>query len=163
MFCSPASHMTNRSDKDLYRFLEANVASYMTRKVKTVGRDVTMRELEELFERDDYNAFPVEEDSHVVGIVTKYDFLKCFAFHPSHMLPRCDDLMNKTVGDVMSPDFIYVHGEIKLTRVLQLMVDHQTRSIPVVDDNRKLLGIISREDIMRALADCTRPLKQPST
>ena len=72
------------------------------------------------------------------------------------MVPHYDELMNRTVGDVMSPDFIYVHPEIKLTRVLQLMVDHQTRSIPVVDNDRKLMGIISREDVMHALADCTR-------
>jgi CBS domain-containing protein len=132
----------------------------MTRPVKTVTRDMTMRELEDLFELDDYNAFPVVEDSHVIGIVTKYDFLKCFAFHPSHMIPHYEDLMKRIVGDVMTPDFIYVHGEIKLTRVLQLMIDHQTRSIPVVDGDRKLTGIISREDIMRALMQCTRPVSQ---
>jgi CBS domain-containing protein len=134
----------------------------MTRTVKTVSRDMTMRELEDLFELDDYNAFPVVEDSQVIGLVTKYDFLKCFAFHPSHMIPHYEDLMNRIVGDVMTPDFIYVHGEIKLTRVLQLMIDHQTRSIPVVDGDRKLTGIISREDIMKALMKCTRPIPQQS-
>jgi CBS domain-containing protein len=134
----------------------------MTRTVKTVSRDMTMRELEDLFELDDYNAFPVVEDSQVIGLVTKYDFLKCFAFHPSHMIPHYEDLMKRIVGDVMTPDFIYVHGEIKLTRVLQLMIDHQTRSIPVVDGDRKLTGIISREDIMKALMKCTRPIPQQS-
>ena len=53
----------------------------MTRTVKSVRRDMTMRELQELFNRDDYNAYPVEEDGQVIGLVTKYDFLKCFAFH----------------------------------------------------------------------------------
>jgi CBS domain-containing protein len=78
------------------------------------------------------------------------------------MIPHYDDLMKRTVGDVMTPEFIYVHGEIKLTRVLQLMIDHQTRSIPVVDGDRKLTGIISREDIMKALMKCTRPIPQQS-
>lgn len=140
----------------MYKFLEANVSGYMTRNVKTVTRDVTMRELQRLFEQDDYNAFPVVDDSHAIGLVTKYDFLKCFAFKPVSMVPRYDDLMNRIVGDVMTPDFIYVHPEVKLTRVLQLMVDHQTRSVPVVNSDRRLLEIISREDIMRALADCTQ-------
>ena len=116
-------------------------------KLGYVGAEQTMKNL---------TAYPVEEDGQVVGLVTKYDFLKCFAFAPVHMVPHYDELMNRTVGDVMSPDFIYVHPEIKLTRVLQLMVDHQTRSIPVVDNDRKLLGIISREDVMHALKDCTR-------
>jgi CBS domain-containing protein len=140
----------------LYKFLEATVADHMTRSVKAVSRDLTMRELEDLFERDDYNAYPVEEDSRVIGLVTKYDFLKCFAFHPTQMLPHYDDLMKRTIGDVMTPDFIYVHADTKLTRVLQLMVDHQTRSIPVIDADRKLIGIISREDIIRAVASFTK-------
>ena len=140
----------------MYKFLEANVAGYMTTAVRSVARELSMRELQRLFERDDYNAYPVVENAHVIGLVTKYDFLKCFAFQPNHMVPRYDDLMDRMVADVMTPDFIYVHSEIKLTRVLQLMIDHQMRSIPVIDVDRKLNGIISREDIMRALVECTR-------
>jgi CBS domain-containing protein len=140
----------------LYRFLETHVAEYMTASVDTVTRDITMRELQARFERDDYNAYPVVENQHVVGLVTKFDFLECFAFQPSHMVPRYADLMNRTVADVMTPDFIYVHRDTRLTRVLQLMVEHHMRSIPVIDGARKLAGIVSREDIMRALADCTR-------
>ncbi|MBI5129457.1 MAG: CBS domain-containing protein [Rhodopseudomonas palustris] len=140
----------------MYKFLEATVADHMTRSVKSVSREITMRELEDQFERDDYNAYPVVEEARVVGLVTKYDFLNCFAFHPTQMLPHYDDLMNRTVGDIMTPDFIYVHADTKLTRVLQLMVEHQTRSIPVLDADRKLEGIISREDVIKALASFTK-------
>jgi CBS domain-containing protein len=38
-----------------------------------------------------------------------------------------------------------------LTRVLQLMVSLKTRSFPVIDADGQLEGIISREDVMRAL------------
>ena len=34
----------------------------MTRDAKTVSRDLTLRELEDLFEKDDFNAYPVEEE-----------------------------------------------------------------------------------------------------
>lgn len=125
----------------------------MTRKVKTVTRDVTMRELGVMFAADDFNAYPVVENSHVLGLVTKFDYLNCFAFTPARMVPQYDDLMNRTVTDVMKPEFIYVNGETKLTRVLQLMVEHRVRSIPVIE-NDKLAGIISREDVMRALKRC---------
>jgi len=140
----------------LYKFLEATVADHMTRAVKSVSRELTMRELEDKFEHDDFNAYPVVEDQRVIGMVTKYDFLSCFAFHPTQMLPHYDDLMNRTVGDIMSGDFLYVHSDTKLTRVLQLMVEHQTRSIPVLDADRKLDGIISREDVIKALATFTK-------
>ena len=132
-------------------FLEQVVADYMTRDVKTVARSVTLRELGDLFEKDDFNAYPVEENAQIMGMVSKFDHLSCFVFTPAHMMPRYDDLMKRTVADIMTAEFIYVGTETRLTRVLQLMVDHRIRSMPVIDNDQRLAGIISREDVMRAL------------
>jgi CBS domain-containing protein len=140
----------------VYGFLEATVAGYMTRAVKTVTREVTVRELGDMFERDDFNSYPVEEDAQVIGLVTKFDLLKCFAFTPAQMVPRYDDLMNRTVGDVMTPEFIYVAADTKLTRVLQLMVEHRIRSIPAIEGDHRLVGMISRKDVLKALESCSR-------
>ncbi len=124
----------------------------MTRTVKTVTRDTTMRELQRMFDDGDFNAFPVCENGNTVGLVSKFDFLKCFAFTPARMVPGYDELMARTVADVMTPEFIYVDATTKLTRVLQLMVDHRMKSIPVLSADQRLVGIIAREDTMRALA-----------
>ena len=140
----------------MYRFLEQTTDGYMTRNVKTVVRDLNMLELSEMFERDDFNGYPVEEDGQVVGIVTKFDILKCFAFTPSQMLPRYHELMGRKVGDVMTPEFIYVSPDTKLTRVLQIMVEHRIRSIIVLDGAQKLVGIIAREDVIAALKAAAR-------
>jgi CBS domain-containing protein len=139
----------------LYKFLEQTVAGYMTRAAKTVTRERTVRDLSEMFERDDFNSYPVVEDGQVVGIVTKFDLLKNFIFTPSQMIPPYDQLMSRTVGDVMTSEFIYVRTDTKLTRVLQLMVDHRIRSVPAIDDERRLAGIIARRDVLKALADCS--------
>ncbi len=135
----------------MYKFLEQATDGYMTRDVKTVARDLTMFELSEMFERDDFNTYPVVEDGQVVGIVTKFDILKCFAFTPTQMVPRYTDLMQRKVGDVMTPEFIYVRPDTRLTRVLQLMVEHRIRSILVLDSAHQLVGIIAREDVIAAL------------
>ena len=137
----------------MYRFLEQTAGHYMTRTVTTVSRDLTIREVSEMFERDDFNGYPVQEDSQVVGIVTKFDLLRCFAFTPNQILPRYAELMNRTVGDVMTSDFIYVRPETRLTRVLQLMVEHSLRSVPVIDGDERLAGMVAREDILKALAE----------
>jgi CBS domain-containing protein len=63
--------------------------------------------------------------------------------------------MKRTVTDIMTPEFIYVGTDTRLTRVLQLMVDHRIRSMPVIDGDQRLAGIVSREDVMRALRRCT--------
>nr|WP_249815653.1 MULTISPECIES: CBS domain-containing protein [unclassified Bradyrhizobium] len=128
----------------------------MTRNVRTVKRDLDMLQLGEMFEQDDFNSYPVEDDEQVVGIVTKFDILKCFAFTPNQMLPRYRDLMSRKVGDVMTPEFIYVSPDTKLTRVLQIMVEHRIRSIIVLDGAQKLVGIIAREDVIAALKATAR-------
>ena len=137
----------------MYKFLEQTTDGHMTRNVKTVSRDLNMLELSEMFERDDFNSYPVEEDGQVVGIVTKFDILKCFAFTPSQMVPRYQDLMNRKVADVMTPEFIYVSPDTRLTRVLQIMVEHRIRSIIVLDSAQKLVGIVAREDVIAALKE----------
>ena len=139
----------------MYKFLEQTVAGYMTRAAKTVTRERTVRDLSEMFERDDFNSYPVVEDGQVVGIVTKFDLLKNFIFTPSQMIPPYEQIMSRTVGDVMTSEFIYVRTDTKLTRVLQLMVDHRIRSVPAIDDERRLAGIIARRDVLKALADCS--------
>jgi CBS domain-containing protein len=140
----------------LYKFLEQVTADAMTRNAKTVSRRLTLRELGDLFEKKDFNSFPVEENSQVVGLVSKFDYLANFIFTPAHMVPRYDDLMKRSVADIMTPEFIYVRKETKLTRVLQLMVDHRLRSMPVIEGDQRLAGMISREDVMRALQHCAR-------
>ena len=140
----------------MYKFLEQVTADVMTRNAKTVARQVTLRELGDLFEKDDFNAYPVEESSQIVGLVSKFDVLACFVFTPAHMVPRYDDLMKQTVADIMTPDFIYARVDTRLTRVLQLMVEHHIRSMPVIEDHQRLAGMISREDVMRALQRCVR-------
>ena len=143
----------------MYKFLQQTVSDYMTRSVKTVTRGCSVRELNDMIERDDFNTYPVEEDGQIAAVVTKFDVLRCFAFTPSHMVPRYDDLMNRTVADIMTTAFIYVGADTRLTRVLQLMVEHKIRSIPVIDNDHRLVGIIAREDILRALAACAEGVK----
>jgi len=140
----------------MHRFLEATAGQYMTRTVKTVERETTMRELERMFEADEFNCYPVRDGDDIVGIVSQFDLLKCFAFNPGRMVPAYDDLLSRMVADVMTPEFIYVDPETKLSRVLQLMTDHRTKSIPVLDAEQRLVGIIARTDIMRALASSAR-------
>jgi CBS domain-containing protein len=127
----------------------------MTRAVKTVIPSVTMRELGALFEKHDFNAFPVVEDGKMLGIVTKFDFLRTFAFTASQMVPRYDELMARQVAGVMTDAVVHVEPTAPLTRVLQLMVNFKTRSFPVLGPERSLEGIIAREDVMRALREAT--------
>jgi CBS domain-containing protein len=122
----------------MYRFLECTADQYMTRGVITVTRQVTLRDLERLFEKHDFNSFPVVEEGKMLGIVTKFDFLKAFAFTTGQMVPHYDELMNR-------------------------QVEMMTRSFPVIGPRRELLGMISREDVMRALREATSGADRPAS
>jgi CBS domain-containing protein len=84
----------------MYRFLEGTADQYMTRAVTTVTRQTTMRELEALFEKHDFNSFPVAEDGKMLGLVTKFDFLRAFAFTTDQMMPHYDELMRRPVAEM---------------------------------------------------------------
>jgi CBS domain-containing protein len=140
----------------MYRFLQCTAGEYMTRDVTTVTRDVTLRDLEALFEKHDFNSFPVVEEGKMLGIVTKFDFLRAFAFTTGQMVPHYDDLMKRAVAEVMTEAVVHVEPTAPLTRVLQLMVSLKARSFPVIGPERQLVGMISREDVMRALRETTQ-------
>jgi CBS-domain-containing membrane protein len=82
----------------MYRFLACTVSQYMTRTVKTVTRQTTMRELEALFEKHDFNSFPVLEEGKMLGNVSKFDFLHTFAFTSNQIVPHYDELMGAGSG-----------------------------------------------------------------
>jgi CBS domain-containing protein len=85
--------MSNNSGGARYRFLECTASQYMTSSVQTVTRQVTLHDLEALFEKHDFNAFPVVEAGKVLGIVTKFDFLHAFAFTTRQIVRHFDELM----------------------------------------------------------------------
>ena len=132
----------------------------MTRAVTTVTRRTTMRELEVLFEKHDFNSFPVMEEGKVLGIVTKFDFLRAFAFTTGQMVPHYDELMRRPVAEMMTDAVVHVESTAPLTHVLQLMVSLKSRSFPVIGPDHQLAGIISREDVMRALKEATQGVRQ---
>ena len=140
----------------MYRFLEATATQYMTCAVTTVARQTTMRELEALFEKHDFNSFPVVEEGRILGIVTKFDFLRTFAFTTGQMVPHYDELMRRPVAEVMTEAIVHVEPATPLTQVLRLMVNLKSRSLPVFGPDRQLVGMISREDVIRALKEATQ-------
>jgi CBS domain-containing protein len=140
----------------MHRFLEARVADYMTRAVVTVTPDTPLRDLEQRFAEHDFNGFPVLDADGLSGVVTKFDILKVFAFTPDTVLPRYDELSRLTAGQIMTRSLITFSPEAPLTRVLQTLVEYRVKSFPVVEAGR-LVGVIAREDVVRALRAACGP------
>jgi CBS-domain-containing membrane protein len=142
----------------MYEFLQETVANNMTRTVRRVTPKTTVGELYRLFAADDFDAYPVVSDDTLVGVVSKLDALKVFAFAKDQILPHYRDGMGTTVDEIMTTEVVAVEPDTHLQRVLQLMVEHRLKSLPVIDNWRNLVGIIAREDVMQAMTRC---MKQP--
>ena len=102
----------------------------------------------------------------MLGIVTKFDFLRAFAFTTSQIVPHFDELMRRTVADVMTEAVVHVEPAAPLTRVLQLMVGLKSRSFPVIGSDGQLVGMISaRRCYARPQGDNTgrSPLAKPKS
>ena len=146
----------------MYEFLQETVGDNMTRAVRSVAPETTVGDLYRLFAADNFEAYPVVRDDLLVGVVSKLDALKVFSLGEDQILPHFGDGMASTVDAIMSSDVIAVDPETNLQRVLELLVRHRVKSLPVIDAQRKLVGIIAREDVMRAMQRSTlRP--QPSS
>jgi CBS domain-containing protein len=145
----------------MYEFLQETVADNMTRNVRSVSPEMTVGDLYRLFAANDYDAYPVVRNDTLVGLVSKLDALKVFAFARDQILPHFVDGMGTTVDEIMTSEVIAVEPETRLQRVLQLMVEHRLKSLPVIDKWRNLVGIIAREDVMQAMARCMRQPDPP--
>jgi CBS-domain-containing membrane protein len=141
-------------------FLDETVQQNMTRPARTVAPETTLGDLLRLFTADKTDAYPVERDGRLIGIVSKADVLKAFARGQAGMLPCYDDVIGTTTGEIMSHQVMTVDAETRLQRVLHLMEKYRFKSLPVVDAGSRLLGMIAREDVIQALARCDR--RRPS-
>ena len=136
----------------MYEFLEFRTLDVMTREVHTVTPDTKLGRVEEIFDEHEWNGLPVvDEDGKLVGLVTALDLLAAFEFHEDYTFPPYEAIMDRPVWTVMSRDIGTVRPRTPLTRVLHKLVDTGRKSLPVVDDDRRVVGIVAREDVLRGL------------
>jgi CBS domain-containing protein len=137
------------------RVEERTVREVMTARPVTVGPGTSVAELKALFERHDFNAFPVVNQGGVLcGIVTKLDFLRMFRPARRRWLPDLRAVWAERVEDIMCGAIIAVDPEDRIGAATDLMVEARLRSLPVVERSPggpTLVGMVSRGDLLRCL------------
>ena len=99
----------------------------------------------------------VEEDSRIVGVVGEADLVREALPHDprAHMIPPAEDprpARPHTVGEVMNRHPVAVHGDTDLSDAVELMTSTAVKSLPVVDGRRRVVGMVSRRDVVHLLA-----------
>ncbi len=116
------------------------VADVMTRDVITATEDEDLEEVARRMITAEVNHIPVvDEKGRVVGIVTSWDMAAAIAEG------------KKELSDVMTRDVITIEPEASVEEAAKKMDEHNISCLPVVEDDNKLVGIITRGDITEAL------------
>jgi len=103
----------------------------------------------QLMKSEDVGVIPViddEETKTVLGIVTDRDLAL-------RVIAESLDVRNTMVKDVMTTGAFSCAPDDALQKALDSMEEHQVRRIPVVDTNKKILGIIAQADVATRLAE----------
>lgn len=116
------------------------VSDIMSAQVRTIGPDMTLRELKELMFREKHRGYPVMSGDEMLGIVTLTDLQSV----PDEQLDHI------TVEKVMARKLYVIAPVEEASTAMKMMNDMQIRRLPVMDNGR-LVGIVSREDLVRAL------------
>ena len=116
------------------------VSDIMSAQVRTIGPDMTLRELKELMFREKHRGYPVMSGDEMLGIVTLTDLQNV----PDEQLDHI------TVEKVMARKLYVIAPVEEASTAMKMMNDMQIRRLPVMDNGR-LVGIVSREDLVRAL------------
>jgi CBS domain-containing protein len=111
----------------------------MTRDVRMVRPDQTIREAAHLMAELDIGALPVEDSDRLVGMITDRD-IAVRAVAEGHGA----DTM---VRDVMTAEVKYCFDDQSVEEVTRNMGEQRLRRLPVVDRNKRLVGILSLGDL----------------
>ena len=129
--------------------VELKVSDYMTRKVFTLSPENTVEDAIKLIEETGHDGFPViDENNVVVGYVSSRDLLK-------------KDPKTK-IKEVMSKKLCVAREHMKLRDAARIMFRTGHSKLPVIDENGRLVGIITNTDVIRSQIERVDPTKVES-
>ena len=139
------------------------VHEIMTAHARCVGPENTLVEAAGLMRELDVGALPVCEDDRLAGMVTDRDITL-------RGVAGGRDPNTTPIRDVMSPGIVYIFADQEVEEVARLMEERQIRRVPVLNREKRLVGIVSLGDIAissnpafsgMALRDVSEP-REPS-
>lgn len=120
------------------------VKDYMSKNVITVSPDKNLEEVMMLMRRSHHDGFPVVDGDKIVGIITTRDI----------MLKK-----GSKVKDVMTKKVVVTFPYANITDVARVMFRKGLSKLPVINEKKELIGIITNTDILRSHIERATPSK----
>jgi len=127
-----------------------HVEQIMSHNVITVNDSHTISECYELMKEHTIQQLPILADNqlHLKGIITRHDILKYLV----NDVENTEESFKKTINNISSKKIITTDPISDIRRVSQVMIDFNLNAIPVVNIDDVLVGIVSRNDVIKAVA-----------
>ncbi|MBK9256999.1 MAG: CBS domain-containing protein [Saprospiraceae bacterium] len=116
------------------------VRKIMTKDPVVAGKDQSIDEISDLIMESGWQQMPVVEDGKLIGMITAYDLWKAI---------RRGDGTKKTVKDVMTTKIVRITPLDKVGTAAELFADKRFKTIPVVNLNNELKGVVTAFDVIR--------------
>ena len=116
------------------------VHDVMTDSPRCVTPDTSVSDAAVLMETEDVGSLPILDGDQLAGVVTDRDIV-------IRAIAKGKDPRGMAVRDVASRELVTVQADDDLMDALQLMATRQVRRLPVVDENNRLVGILSQADV----------------
>jgi len=137
--------------------ISATVRNIMTTSVVAVRQDASFKEMAAMLRSRRISAFPVIDDAgRVVGVVSEGDLLVKEAVNADgtsllaalRHVREDDKVAGITAGDLMTAPAVTVGPDAPVEQAARLMYDRRVKRLPVVNTAGRLVGIISRVDVL---------------
>lgn len=136
------------------------VSEIMSTDVQVIGPQETLRSAARLMQELDVGALPVCDGERLLGMLTDRDITVRGVAEGLKPDESC-------VGDVMSAEVLYATEDQSAEDALQMMGQQQVRRLPVVDNERHLVGVVSLGDFALRqdghIDEAVRDISQPTT
>ncbi len=120
----------------------------MSYPVSTVSMEMGILEAQRHFQQWGFRQMPVMSAEHrIVGMLSVEDLLQFIIIDDG----KVQYVGGKRVADAMSPGVITADPVSDIRRIAQVMLEYHLHSVPIADDQDKLIGIVARSDILRAV------------
>jgi len=116
------------------------ISEVMTRDVRIASPHDTLQSAAQVMDREDFGSLPVGENDRLVGMLTDRDIT-------IRAVARGLTPQECTVREVMSSDVKYVYDDESVKDVARVMADLHVRRLPVLNRDKRLVGIVSLGDL----------------
>jgi CBS domain-containing protein len=149
-----AGHKGSGTRREHHGRWHSRVRDVMTTSVVTVDRITPYKEIARLLAEHQISGMPVlTMGHHVAGVVSEGDLIAARDRNPAtgqrpRWLGGRKQHQGRTAEQLMTSPAVTIHPDATITGAARLMNAHHVRRLPVVDPGGKLIGIVSRRDLL---------------